>query len=127
MKRIDSDFLSDGTSCVGWLYLPDHISQPPVVIMAHGIAAERTFGLPDFAERFVERGLGVFIFDYRNFGDSDGQPRNLVNPYRHVHYWEAATSHVQTLRESTETEHYYEAPKYKVQPYSWLTSQPRLN
>jgi pimeloyl-ACP methyl ester carboxylesterase len=99
MRRIDSDFISDGTRCAGWLYLPDGDAAPPVVVMAHGIAAERTFRLPAFAERFVERGFAVFLFDYRNFGDSDGQPRNLINPGRHVQDWNAAISHVRSLGE----------------------------
>jgi dienelactone hydrolase len=99
MRRIDSDFLSNGTRCAGWLYLPDNTPSPPVVVMAHGIAAERTFGLPSFAERFAESGLAVFLFDYRNFGGSDGSPRNLVSPRRHVSDWHAAISHVRGLSE----------------------------
>jgi pimeloyl-ACP methyl ester carboxylesterase len=65
--------------------------------MAHGFAAERTFRLPAYAEKFVDRGLAVFLFDYRNFGGSDGEPRNLVNPWRHVHDWHAAIAHVRGL------------------------------
>jgi dienelactone hydrolase len=99
MQRNDSDFASRGTRCAGWLYLPEGAAKPPVVVMAHGIAAERTFRLPAFAERFVERGLAVFLFDYRNFGDSDGQPRNLVSPRRHVQDWRSAISHVRGLSE----------------------------
>jgi len=73
------------------------VSKPPIVIMAHGFAAERTFRLPAFAERFTERGIAVFLFDYRNFGSSDGEPRNLVNPWRHLQDWEAAIAHVRAL------------------------------
>jgi dienelactone hydrolase len=99
MRRIDSDFLSNGTRCAGWLYLPDNAPSPPVVVMAHGIAAERTFGLPLFAERLADSELAVFLFDYRNFGDSDGSPRNLVSPRKHVSDWHAAISHVRGLSE----------------------------
>jgi alpha/beta superfamily hydrolase len=42
--------------------------------MAHGFGAERTFGLEPFAERFAEAGLATFLFDYRCFGDSEGEP-----------------------------------------------------
>jgi len=65
--------------------------------MAHGFAAESSFRLPVFAQRFVHRGLAVFLFDYRNFGGSDGQPRNLVNPSRHLQDWQAALAHVRSL------------------------------
>jgi uncharacterized protein len=95
--RIDSDFHSHGTRCSGWLYLPNEVKSPPVVIMAHGIAAERTFRLPAFADRFAKGGIAAFLFDYRCIGDSDGKPRNLVDPYRHVQDWEAAIDHVRAL------------------------------
>ncbi|MFC2000591.1 alpha/beta hydrolase [Chloroflexota bacterium] len=95
--RTDSDFYSHGTRCSGWLYRPGGIERPPIVIMAHGFAAEKTFRLPAYAERFVQEGIAVFIFDYRCFGDSDGQPRNLVSPRRHVQDWKAAIAHVRTL------------------------------
>jgi pimeloyl-ACP methyl ester carboxylesterase len=75
------------------------MTKPPVVVMAHGFAAERTFRLPAFAEKFVERGLAVFLFDYRNFGGSEGEPRNLVSPRRHLQDWRAAIAHVRGLPE----------------------------
>ncbi len=98
MKTVDSRFLSGGMKCAGSLYLPE-AEKPPVVVMAHGFGAERSFRLPAFAERFVEKGMAVYLFDYRNFGDSPGEPRNLVSPRRHVADWGAAIAHVRGLRE----------------------------
>jgi len=95
--RTDSDFVSRGIRCAGWLYRPEGVSEAPVVVMAHGFGAERTFRLPAYAEKFVERGLAVFLFDYRNFGASDGEPRNLVSPRRHVQDWHTAIAHVRGL------------------------------
>jgi pimeloyl-ACP methyl ester carboxylesterase len=77
--------------------MPEGVSEPPVVIMAHGFAAEKTFRLPAYAEVFADRGLAVFLFDYRNFGASDGEPRNLVSPRRHLQDWRAAIDHVRGL------------------------------
>jgi uncharacterized protein len=97
-KRVDSDFLSRGEKCGGWLYLPTEVkSDAPVVIMAHGFAAERTFRLPAFAERFAERGIAVFLFDFRNIGSSEGVPRNLVSITRQLQDWKAAITHVCSL------------------------------
>ena len=96
-ERTDSAFLSRGMHCAGWLYLPEGVEKPPIVVMAHGFAAERTFRLPAYAEKFVDRGMAVFLFDYRNFGASEGQPRNLVSPKRHVEDWRAAIDHVRSL------------------------------
>ncbi len=68
-----------------------------MVIMAHGFGAEKAFGLSPFAERFAEEGMAVFMFDYRNFGESDGEPRDYVNPFRHIRDWEAAIEHVRGM------------------------------
>jgi pimeloyl-ACP methyl ester carboxylesterase len=67
--------------------------------MAHGFAAQRDFRLPAFAEKFVGKGLAVLLFDYRNFGMSDGAPRNLVSPHRHLQDWAAAVWHARGLEQ----------------------------
>lgn len=95
--RIDSDFSSEGTRCAAWLYLQDGIERLPVIIMAHGFAGERTFALPAFAEKFVQEGFAVLLFDYRHFGASDGEPRNLVNPSSQCRDWGAALAHADKL------------------------------
>ena len=95
--RSSIDFVSRGSRCAAWLYLPRAVARPPVVIMAHGFGAERTFGLEPFAERFAQAGLATFLFDYRCFGDSEGEPRNWISPRRHLQDWEAALAHVKSL------------------------------
>ena len=97
MKRLDSDFFSKGLKCSGWLYLPDGVVKPPVVVMAHGFAGQKDFGLQPYAEHFAINKMAVFLFDYRNFGGSQGEPRNLVNPWRHLADWKEALCHVRTL------------------------------
>ncbi|HOS97370.1 MAG TPA: alpha/beta fold hydrolase [Deltaproteobacteria bacterium] len=97
MKRIDADFTSMGLRCAAWLYLPEGTGKPPVVVMAHGFAGQRDFGLEPYAERFAEQGMAVLLFDYRNFGGSEGEPRNLVHPWRHLEDWRAAVSHARYL------------------------------
>lgn len=83
-------FFSQGDRLAADLYLPANKERPPVVVMAHGFAARRHFGLPPFAERFAAAGLAVLLFDYRGFGDSQGEPRNYVNPWHHLQDWQAA-------------------------------------
>jgi dipeptidyl aminopeptidase/acylaminoacyl peptidase len=99
MKIIKSDFSSNGIRCDGDLYLPEGVNKPPVVIMAHGLSAVKAFRLPAFAERFVEKGMAAFLFDYRTFGQSDGEPRHVVNPFHHVQDWLRAIAHVRNLPE----------------------------
>jgi fermentation-respiration switch protein FrsA (DUF1100 family) len=95
--KIPSDFTSRNTRCSGDLYLPKDIPNPPAVIMAHGFGAERAFGLPAYAETFAASGMAVYLFDYRCFGESDGEPRNYVDQGRHLQDWEAAIAHVRNL------------------------------
>lgn len=97
MKVKKSDFLSKNVRCDGDLYLPESEKKPPIVIMAHGMAAQKDFRLPAFAERFVKKNMAVFLFDYRTFGKSGGTPRQIVDPFRHVEDWQAAIAHVRSL------------------------------
>jgi fermentation-respiration switch protein FrsA (DUF1100 family) len=97
VNRIETNFESSGTRCAAWLFPPEGGQgggRPPIVVMAHGFGAQREMRLPDYAERFAARGLAVLVFDYRCFGASDGEPRNLIDPRRHVEDWCAAIEHV---------------------------------
>jgi len=88
--------------CAADLYLPKNRKKGkkiPIVIMAHGFAAERTFGLPAFAESFVKNGLAVLLFDYRGFGDSTGKLRNHVSAGKHKQDWQAAFDYAASLEE----------------------------
>jgi dienelactone hydrolase len=95
--REDHTFFSKGTPCAGWLYAPQQVSKPPVVVMAHGLGGVRHARLPAFAERFAQNGMAVFLFDYRYFGDSQGTPRQLIIPFRQLDDWQAAIAFVRTL------------------------------
>lgn len=91
-------FASHGLRCAADLYLPEaSSSKPPIIMMAHGFAATRDMALPQFAERFVRAGYAVFLFDYRNFGGSEGTPRHWVDPDRHLQDWQAALDHVRQI------------------------------
>lgn len=85
-----ADFDSDGVDCAGWIYRPDRPRTAPLVVMGPGLAAERTFGYPAYAERLAARGYAVFLFDYRRFGDSAGRPRQLVSVADQREDWAAA-------------------------------------
>ncbi len=54
--RRDVTFLSQGLTCRGWLYTPDHLKtgeRRPALVMAHGFAGVKEVDLPAFAERFA--------------------------------------------------------------------------
>lgn len=48
--------------------------------MATGFSCVRDQGLAAFAERFAAAGIVALAFDYRGFGDSGGEPRQLASP-----------------------------------------------
>jgi hypothetical protein len=74
-------FLSKGISCRGYLYHPeDSTGKLPCVVLANGYSGTMDWILPAFAEAFSSNGMAVLTFDYRYLGDSDGQPRQLIDP-----------------------------------------------
>ena len=69
--------LSDGISLT--LHTPtDSNGKTPVIILCHGFCGIREILLPPFAQAFVEAGFAAITFDYRGFGDSEGERGRLV-------------------------------------------------
>lgn len=100
LERRDVDFQVAGLRCAGWLYLPSRAGDAmPCVVMAHGTTGTRDFGLPSYAARFAAAGLAVLTFDYRHFGDSEGEPRQLVDVDRQLEDLRAAISCARALPE----------------------------
>ena len=79
--RTDIEFDADGTTLRGWLYLPESGSAPhPTIVMAHGFSAVKEMGLDAYAEVFATAGLAAIVYDNRNLGASDGEPRFEIDP-----------------------------------------------
>lgn len=92
------EFPSHGTTCRGVLYTPNADSRNlPCVVMAHGFGLTHASGLAPFKEAFCNAGYAVFAFDYRHFGESDGQPRQTLSPRKEVADWLAALSFARQL------------------------------
>ena len=53
----------------------------PIVIMAHGTSATITMVADRYAEALREAGFAILLYDHRNFGISDGEPRGELNPW----------------------------------------------
>jgi len=71
--------------------------------MAHGFGGTRADGLAPYAERFAAAGMAVLVFDYRHFGDSGGEPRQLIDIGRQLEDWTAAIACARTRSEVDET------------------------
>jgi dienelactone hydrolase len=94
--RHEVSFVSGEATCSAWLYLPDGVARPPVVILGHGLGGTREMRLDAFAERFAAAGIAALAFTYRYFGTSGGQPRQLLSIKRQLADWDAAIAHVGT-------------------------------
>lgn len=92
-QRLDVEFLSGGVTCRAWLYLPASDTPRPVIVMAHGLGGTKVMRLDAFAERFSAAGYACLVFDYRHFGDSDGQPRQLLDIGKQLEDWQAAVAY----------------------------------
>jgi cephalosporin-C deacetylase-like acetyl esterase len=77
------EFDSEGATLRGRLYTPSNLPrQSPVAIMAHGFSATINGMIADrYAEVFYEAGFAVLLYDHRNFGISDGEPRQQINKW----------------------------------------------
>ena len=83
--RTDIEFDAEGAILRGWIYIPDHGTGPfSTVVMAHGFTAVKEQYLDRYAEVFAAAGLGVLVFDNRNFGASDGEPRQETDPIQQI-------------------------------------------
>lgn len=96
-ERADVWFTSGGDRVSAWLYRPAVSGGTPLLVMAHGLGAVRTMRLDAYAERFSAAGYACLVFDYRNFGDSDGQPRQLLDIGMQLADWAAAVAYARTL------------------------------
>ena len=101
--RTDIEFRTeDGILLRGWHYRPKNGGGPwPTIVMAHGYSAVKEMYLDRFAEVFADAGLAAIVFDNRNFGASDGKPRQEINPWQQIEDYRDAISFVQTLPKPT--------------------------
>lgn len=98
--RRDIEFDAEGVTLRGWFYYPDSASGPvPTVVMAHGFSAVKEMYLDRYAEVFSAGGLGVLVFDNRNFGASDGEPRQEIDPWAQVRDYRHAITYARHLPE----------------------------
>ncbi len=98
----DIEFLSNGVICRGWLCPPESDrlrteSGYPALVMAHGTSGVRE-QLKHYIPHFTKAGMYVLLFDYRHFGDSDGEPRQLLAVRRQLQDYASA---LETIRQQS--------------------------
>lgn len=95
--REDVRFTSGDDLISAWLYRPPGDRPAPLLVMAHGLGAVRGMRLDAYAERFSAAGYACLVFDYRNFGDSGGRPRQVLDVSMQLADWAAAVAYARTL------------------------------
>ena len=98
--RRDVEFKSGGETVRGWLYTPDEGAGPfPAIVMAGGWCYVKELVQPHVAQQFADTGLAAIVFDYRNFGSSDGVRRQHIDPNAQIEDYRNAISFAETLDE----------------------------
>ena len=98
--RKDIEFNAEGVTLRGWLYLPEDVDGTvPTILMAHGFSAVKEQYLDGFAQAFASSGLGALVFDHRNFGASDGEPRQEIDPIQQIRDYRHAITFARTISE----------------------------
>jgi uncharacterized protein len=83
-------FSSGEAECAA-VHIRANAAEPaPCVVLGHGFGAVKEGGPIRSAERFAEAGFSCLAFDYRYFGESGGEPRQLIDIKRQLEDWRAA-------------------------------------
>jgi cephalosporin-C deacetylase-like acetyl esterase len=103
-ERTDVEFAGeDGAILRGWLYRPaggdDGDGPHAAITMAHGYAAVKEHGLDRFARAFADAGFVVLVHDHRGFGESGGEPRHDIDPWRQIADWRRALTYLENRPE----------------------------
>jgi dienelactone hydrolase len=83
VAREDVAFTSEGTTLRGWLFMPQSAEPLPAVVMSSGFAGVKEGFLGDPYHQVLARaGIAVLLYDHANTGESDGEPRQELDPVR---------------------------------------------
>ena len=83
-------FYSENVRCSALNYRTNSDRPKGMVVMAHGLGGVKELWINRFAEFFCANGYNCFLFDYRNYGTSDGDKRQLVKVRDQLKDWENA-------------------------------------
>jgi dienelactone hydrolase len=93
-------YYSQGAKISAVLYLPDDAgaAKRPGIVLCHGFTGIKELILPDYARRFAAAGYVALAFDYRGFGESEGERGRLI-PYEQVTDIRNSITFMETLDE----------------------------
>ncbi len=96
MIKEKTEFSVKGNIVRGYFYKPEFSDDMPIplIIMFNGFATHWCTGTLATIEAFTEAGFATLNFDYRNFGISGGEPRQLLDIPEQLNDCRAAIEHV---------------------------------
>lgn len=95
-NKHDVAFDAEGVTLRGWLYKVDRENVGPAIVLAPGYNCLKEFYFDKYAEVFASAGFNVLVFDNRNFGASDGLPRQELDPWQQVNDYRHAITYMQS-------------------------------
>ena len=96
VQREKVRFASGDAECAAWHY-PG--TNGACVVMAGGFAVTKEPATDQFAKAFHDAGFSVLAFDYRNLGESGGEPRLVLPVGKQLADWQAAIDFARSLAE----------------------------
>jgi pimeloyl-ACP methyl ester carboxylesterase len=91
------EFLSKGVKLRGVLNVPDGKGPHPLLVMAGGWCYVKEIVIPTYAAALAEVGCASLRFDYRGLGESEGEPRQHLDPWGQIEDYRSALSFAATL------------------------------
>ena len=89
-----------GTTLRGWHYVPEGTGKHPTIVLAHGFSAVKEMYLDKYADAFAKAGFASVVYDNRNFGASDGEPRQEIDPWEQIRDYSDAITFAGSLAQT---------------------------
>lgn len=98
-------FIHQQARCAATLHKPQNAgaSPCPTILMVHGWGGTQLTLVKNYIAAFNAAGFCVVTFDYPGWGDSEGLPRNVINPWKREKAVESALAYTKSLPEVDHT------------------------
>ncbi|HEY7578579.1 MAG TPA: alpha/beta hydrolase [Acetobacteraceae bacterium] len=107
---------TDGVTLRGWHYRPNGSGKHPTIVLAHGFSAVKEMYLDKYAEAFAESGFASIVYDNRNFGASDGEPRQEIDPWLQIRDYSDAITFARSLEHAAAADRGSERSPHRIRP-----------
>jgi len=99
-SRQDVSIKVNNTIIKAWLYLPKNLkSKIPCIVMSNGFGGTKGLILENYAQRYIKEGFAVIAYDYRHFGESEGEPRQMFSRRSQIEDLKAVISYARNRKE----------------------------